>query len=59
MKISIVLIIAIIFASPWLINAYKFANCDFKSDYKCEAIHGIGIIIPPTALITFWFGSDA
>lgn len=43
---------------PWIWNAVKFASCDFKSDYKCEAIHGGGVFIPPAAIITVWFDDD-
>ena len=42
----------------WPINAYKLYNCDFDPDYKCEIIHGIGVI-PMAAIFTMWFPSDA
>ncbi len=58
MKLS--LIFALIFAvvAPYFINAYKLVDCDFASPYKCEAIHGIGVVIPPAAFVTVWFASD-
>jgi len=52
------IVIAILACVPWVWNGYKLANCDFKSDYKCEAIHGIGVVIPPSAFITVWFSDD-
>ncbi len=52
------MIVIIIGITPWIWNGVKFASCDFESDYKCEAIHGIGIIIPPASLITVWFDDD-
>ena len=54
---SIVLLI-VVACAPYLINGYKLSNCDFESDYKCEAVHGIGVILPPTAIITVWFDDD-
>jgi hypothetical protein len=56
MKTMIVL--AVLCLLPYGINGYKLANCDFKSNYKCEAIHAIGVVIPPAAFITVWFDSD-
>lgn len=58
MKLSTLLIIFVLFVTPWVWNGVKFASCDFESDYKCEAIHGIGVVIPPTAYITVWFDDD-
>jgi hypothetical protein len=40
-------------------NVIKVTNCDFESDYKCEVIHGVGVIVPPAALITVWFEDDS
>ena len=40
-------------------NGVKFFNCNFESDYKCEVIHGIGLAIPPAALVTVWFDDYA
>ena len=53
-----VLVILSILAAPWVINGIKFTECDFKSDYKCEAIHGAGVVVPPLSWITVWFKSD-
>lgn len=59
MKLSAFLIIVVIGATPWVWNAYKFANCDFESDFKCEVIHGTGVFIPPASWITVWFSDDS
>ena len=32
-------------------NIYKFATQDFESPYKSEAIHGIGILVPPMGVV--------
>ena len=53
-----VTLIAIIFTIPWLINIYKLVGCDFKSDYKCEAVHALGVFVGPASLITVWFDDD-
>lgn len=52
------LIIIVLFFTPWVWNAVKFSNCDFESNYKCEASHGIGVFVPPASFITVWFGTD-
>ena len=39
-------------------NSVKFLNCDFESDYKCEIVHGIGVIVPPLSVVSVWFDSD-
>lgn len=51
-------IICMIFLGIWLWNAIKFTYCDFESDFKCEVIHGVGLVIPGTAVITVWFNTD-
>jgi hypothetical protein len=58
MKLLPLLIIAVIACTPYVWNGYKLSNCDFESNYKCEAIHGIGVVIPPAAFITVWFDDD-
>jgi hypothetical protein len=58
MKPTTILIIWVLLVTPWIWNTVKFASCDFKSDYKCEVIHIIGVIIPPAAYITVWFADD-
>ncbi len=58
MNMKTMMILFAILVTPYLLNGYKLINCDFKSDYKCEVIHGIGAVIPPMAFITAWFGSD-
>ena len=37
----------------WVMNIIKLVNCDFVAPYKCEVIHGIGII-PPVGMVTGW-----
>lgn len=53
-----VILIAVIVLAPYVVNAYKFAHCDFEADYKCEAIHATGVFVPPAAWVTVWFGTD-
>jgi len=42
----------------WGYNAYKLTECDFESNYKCEVIHGVGVIVPHSAIIAVWFDTD-
>lgn len=58
MKIAALLVITILLSIPWVWNAFKFAGCDFESNYKCEVIHGAGVFVPPAAFITVWFDGD-
>lgn len=58
MKLLGMLIVSILVLSPYCINAYKLAGCDFESNYKCEAVHSIGVVIPPAAFVTVWFDDD-
>jgi len=58
MKFSTLVIIFVLVVTPWIWNGFKFAACDFESDYKCEVIHGAGVFIPPAAYITVWFSDD-
>lgn len=54
-KANLILMLVLILA--WGINAYKLTQCDFESDYKCEAIHAVGLV-GPASVITVWFGTD-
>ena len=45
----------IIFGIAWAVNLVKFIQCDFDAPYKEEIIHAVGIIFPPTAILTAWF----
>ena len=57
--VKLVLILVIVFGiCGWGWNAVKLASCDFESNYKCEAIHGAGLFIPPLSIVTVWFGDD-
>lgn len=59
MKQLIILgLIVALAVTPWIWNGVKFINCDFEADYKCEVIHGAGVVIPPASFITVWLGTD-
>lgn len=51
-----VLLVVLVF-SLWIVNMIKLTRCDFVAPYKCEVVHGIGVV-PPVALVTAWFGTD-
>jgi len=42
----------------WGYNISKLTECNFEADYKCEVIHGVGVIVPPSAIIAVWFDTD-
>lgn len=54
----IVVLVIVIGGWSWIWNAVKLASCDFESDYKCEVIHGVGLVIPPLSIGTAWFADD-
>lgn len=56
--IELILVIAFLVIIPWFVNVYKVTKCDFKEDYRCEIVHGAGVVIPPVALITVWMDTD-
>jgi hypothetical protein len=59
MQLRYLLLIFVLLVTPYIWNFVKFTNCDFKSDFKCEVIHGVGVFIPPSAYITVWFDDDS
>ncbi len=42
----------------WVLNATKLASCDFEYNYTCEVIHGVGLVVPPLAVVAVWFADD-
>ena len=56
--LSVIPILLVIFIPvAWVTNLVKLTDCDFVAPYKCEIIHGVGLI-PPAAAITVWFNTD-
>jgi len=53
-----VIVFVIFSVLSWPINLYRLTGCDFESDYKCEIMHGVGVVIPPSSFITVWFDTD-
>lgn len=54
--ITWLLVIALV-AGAWVVNLVKLTSCDFQSPYKCEVLHGAGLI-PIIGVFTAWFDSD-
>lgn len=54
-------VVFVILVGAWTWNAVKLSKCDFEpsTSYKCEVIHGAGLFVPPLALATVWFDSEA
>ena len=59
MNARILLLLVLIVNVPYFWNIYMLTRCDFEAPYKCEVIHGGGIILPPAAFVTMWFSGDA
>lgn len=45
--------VVLIIGTGWVKNIIKLSDCDFEAPYKCEVVHGIGIV-PPVGMITGW-----
>jgi len=56
-KILAPLLVLVFVVGCWGTNLYKFTQCDFESSYKCEAVHGVGLV-PVVSMFTVWFGTD-
>lgn len=52
-----IIAIALFLVISWPVNLYKLTRCDFEPDYKCEVMHGAGLI-PAVSFVTVWFGTD-
>jgi len=49
---------AVLSLGIWGYNFKKITDCDFESNYKCELIHGFGVVVPPASFVTVWFDTD-
>lgn len=49
---------AAVIAIFWIINLGKLFHCDFESNWRCEAIHAAGVVVPYAAIVTVWFETD-
>lgn len=55
----LIVLFVVVGGGSWLWNAVEFASCDFESNYKCEVIHGAGLVVPPLSIVTVWFADDS
>ena len=51
--ILLIFVCVAVVAVGWVKNVIKLADCDFSAPYRCEVIHGIGLI-PPVGMVTGW-----
>lgn len=58
MKLRTNIALLVLIATPWFWNAAKLFSCDFKSNYRCEISHGIGVVVPPLSFVTVWLSTD-
>ena len=47
------LVVVVVVAVGWVKNVIKLWDCDFNAPYKCEVVHGLGLM-PPIGAITGW-----
>lgn len=50
---AIIIALWIFVAVSWFTNLFKLTECDFEAPFKCEAVHGIGLI-PVVSVVTAW-----
>lgn len=56
--VELLLVVVVVFgALSWIMNAVKLTSCDFEPNYRCEIIHGLGLI-PALAFVTVWARDD-
>lgn len=58
MKPWFIIPVMIAFAPIWIANAVKLADCDFEPNYRCEAIRGAGVVVPPLSVLTVWLDDE-
>ena len=56
--VELFLMAAVFGVGGWIWNAAKLSSCDFELPYRCEVIHGIGMVVPPLSIVTVWFDDD-
>ena len=56
--VVLVVLVAVVGIGGWVWNAVKLTSCDFESNYRCEVIHGAGLVVPPLSIVTVFFGDD-
>ncbi len=49
----LMVIIVVFILGSWIVNLYKFMQCDFDTPLRCEVIHGIGIFPPIAPFVVF------
>lgn len=55
-----ILVILVVLMAPvgYIMNIYKFCQCDFKEPYKAEVIRGVGIGVAPVGCVTGWLSIE-
>ena len=51
-------LVVVVGGGSWIWNAVKLTSCDFESNYRCELLHGAGLVVPSLSIVTMWFGDD-
>lgn len=51
------LLFVLLVVGSWFVNLTKLVDCDFKSPYRCEVIHGVGLV-PIIAVFTAWVDTN-
>lgn len=55
---ALLVLILMIIGICWVKNLKRLSDCDFNAPYRCEVIHGLGVV-PMFSVATVWFDSDA
>lgn len=49
--------LVVVVPASWVFNLLDFNECDFKAPYRCEVLHGAGLI-PLVSVVTVWMDTD-
>ena len=52
-SLIIMIVVIVLGLVGYVKNIIALSNCDFDAPYKCEVVHGLGIL-PPVGVITGW-----
>jgi hypothetical protein len=52
-SLFIVLLVAVVVSSGWILNLVKLADLDFEAPYKTEVFRVVGLV-PPVGMVMGW-----
>lgn len=53
----LLVMLVVVVGFSWVGNLIKLTDCDFEAPYRCEVLHGVGLV-PVIAPFTVFVGTD-